>query len=242
MIEELLEIFLEGAQKPTGNGRLPSQMPGTQDSRQQSGATQNSSAMNSPWLDLLEDFMGGQQPQIEQPQSREPSRQPTNAVDGFGLDDLLEIFMGGGQKSNVGGNPMLAPFTEALSEKLGLSPQVASIIVSYAFSMFVSHLSSGGAATNSGAQSQPQRSQGGLDLDGLLDDDFMKAQDMGKKIAKRTGLDEQTAQESLREAVKILSGKQDVEETAKSKTARPQQAKVPQEQHSLQGLLDTWED
>jgi len=87
-----------------------------------------------------------------------------------------------------------------------------------------------------------EHSRGGLDLDDLLDGDFMKAQDMGKKIAKRTGLDEKTAQESLREAMKILSGNQDVEEPVKPSIDRLQKSKVPQEQGSLQGLLDTWED
>jgi len=241
VIEELLEIFLEGAQTPTGNSRLPSQTSGGQDYRQQPSSTQDSQAMGNPWLDLFEDFMGEQLPQ-----GREPSRQPANAVGGFGLDDLLEIFMGGGQKSNVGGNPMLAPFTETLAEKLGLSPQMASIIVSYAFSMFVSQLGSSGATSASGTQSQSQRSQkhskGGLDLDDLLDGDFIESQGMGKKIAKRTGLDEQTAQEGLREAIKILGGRQDIEEPTKPRVERPQQAKAPQEERSLQGLLDTWED
>lgn len=177
MIEELLEVLLEGTQ---GQG---------QPSRQQQ-------APPNPWMDLMEDILGGPQ----QGTSRSSTPQP--GATSLGIDDILGMVLGGDRQGAVGGNPLLAPFTNMLSERLGISPQMASVIVSAAFGLIMGQLQGGNGQGAVGAD--PRALANGLDLDDLLDGDFLKKNGVTEKVAKQTGMDAQEAEESLLKALELL--------------------------------------
>jgi hypothetical protein len=205
MLEDLFEAFVQGASqgdsKPT---------------------TQKGAAAASPWMDMLESFMGG----AAAPDSTGPSGGDLSSLGGIG--SLLEAFMGGGQQTSIGANPLLAPLTEQLAEKLGISPQMASIIMSFAFSLLVSRLQ------ESAQSGTIQKSKdGGFDLDDLLDDDYLDSQGITTQLADQTGLEEDEAKQSLKEAVTLLSGQ----------VSSAEQPAPPSSSGSeLESLLDSWED
>lgn len=231
MIEELLEVFLQGAQAQP------------QQSTQQG-------APASPWMDLIEDVLGGQQTGGQQAGGQQAGGQragPQAGVASLGMDDILGMVLGGGSKGAVGGNPLLAPFTNMLSEKLGISPQMASVIVSAAFGMLMGKMggSGGGAAS-------PKDMANGLNLDDLLDGDFLKKNGVTEKVAKQTGMDPQEAEDSLLKALEMLGlqkGKK-VQPTSQQKAA-PKAAKAKpktvakksstrKKSGDMQHLLDEW--
>ncbi|MEM7131472.1 MAG: hypothetical protein AAF702_34475 [Chloroflexota bacterium] len=184
MIEELLEALLEGSQP------------------QQQKTRQKQAPPSSPWMDLLEGVLGG---------SGQQSPAPREEVSSFGIGDILDLVLGGGQQSGgqqsrgrqspVGGNPLLAPFTAALAEKLGISPQMASVIVSAAFGLLMGKLSGKDGALSGGNSAVLSD---GLDLDDLLDGDFLEKNGVTEKVARQTGMDAEEAQQSLLEALELL--------------------------------------
>jgi len=205
MLEDLFEAFVQGAAegKPT-----PS--------------TKKGAAADNPWMDMLESFMGG----AAAPDSSSPSGGDLSSMGGIG--SLLESFLGGGQQTGIGANPLLAPLTEELAEKLGISPQMASIIMSFAFSLLVSRLQGGG-----GSGSSQKSEGGGFDLDDLLDDDYLDSQGITTQLADQTGLDEDEAKQSLKEAVTLLNGHVTSAEQAPQPTSSASE---------LESLLDSWDD
>jgi hypothetical protein len=140
--------------------------------------------------------------------------------------DILGAILGGGGASQIGGNPNLMPFTEALSEKLGISPQMASVLIGAAFSLLTGMLQKGGQE----GRGLPE----GADLDNLLDEQFLTSSGMATQVAQQTGLDEATAAHHLREAMVLLASPPSGAEAS----PRPQPANPSELDH----LLDNWED
>ncbi|MEM7535242.1 MAG: hypothetical protein AAF639_23905 [Chloroflexota bacterium] len=260
MIEELLEILLESNRQPTNqpfpspreSQGLPELVP--QDNSQNFPSGGNS----SPWGDLLEIFLegalGGNEsvpeqrqggwgnPQeIEQFPSQPMPRDEPSSGGGIlsgGLGMLLELFLGGGKRNNVGANPLLAPITNALAERLNISPQMASIIVSFAVSLIVERVRNGGGVSSDDAGNRTP--SGGLDLDDLLDSDFLMSQRVTEQLAEQTGLDEEEAAQSLREAMVLLNGGQ-LAEKEEPVTRRDAGSDENIDASELGHLLDTWE-
>jgi hypothetical protein len=118
------------------------------------------------------------------------------------------------------------PFTEALSEKLGISPQMASVLIGAAFSLLTSMM-------QKGAQGEGRLSPG-ADMDSLLDEEFLTSSGAVSQVARQTGLDEATAAHHLREAMAMLANPQPAAATSQHpKTAKPTE---------LDHLLDDWAD
>jgi hypothetical protein len=117
-----------------------------------------------------------------------------------GLGGLLEGVLGGASPGGMGGSSSLAPFTEALSEKLGISPQLASVLITFALGLLTSSL----RGSSRGGQASPES----LDLDQLLDDEALRASGLTQQLSAQTGLSEQEAMADLREAVYLLAGQQ----------------------------------
>ena len=116
---------------------------------------------------------------------------------GGGLPGILGALLGGGGAGQIGGTPNLMPFTQALSEKLGISPQLASALIGVAFTLLTGMLQK---------SSQPGRSgAAGMDLDTMLDEEFLASSGMAGQVAEQTGLDEETAAHHLREAMVMLT-------------------------------------
>ncbi len=147
------------------------------------------------------------------------------------MGGLLESLLGGmgGAAGAAGGNPMLAPFTEALAEKLGVSQQMASVIISAAFMLLMNTVQK---SKSRGAE-QPSQA----DLDEMMDADYLASSGMSARVAEQTGLDEEEATQSLQEALKMLSGEF---ETA-PEADEAQAPSAPAEPTELDSLLDSWE-
>lgn len=213
MLEELLEVLAAGSQQQQ------------QQQRQQA-------APQSPWMDLLEGVLGGGAQKQQQQQKKQSSG---------GIGDILEAVLGGGSRQGQGqvaSNPMLTPFVNALSEKMGISPQMAAVIVSAAFGMIVSKTMGGGkkAAPQAGATA-------GLDLDDLLDGDFMEKSGVAERVAKQTGMNKSDASDSLRKAMEMLGVLPKGQAAAPKRTPKRAPAKTTSRGKSgdLKGLLDTWQ-
>jgi hypothetical protein len=125
-----------------------------------------------------------------------------------GLGDLmgiLETFMGtqGGQVGSRQGDPimdLLQPFVNQLAKKMNLSPAVATIIVSFLVHKLLAH------------HPTSQRDSNTFDLDVLLgqmgsghvDPGLLRSSGMVRELSRKTGLDEQTTEESLQLALGLV--------------------------------------
>ncbi|MEM7345376.1 MAG: hypothetical protein AAF485_14140 [Chloroflexota bacterium] len=151
------------------------------------------------------------------------------------ITDLLGAVLGGQSGSAQAVNPLV----RMLAEKIGISPALAQIIVSYfTMKMLSGKMPAGGALESAGSifgTESPQSN--GLDLDHLLDgvgdeealNARLRASGMPRELAQQAGIDEATATRSLNELVNLVSGR--------ASTPKP----VTTQGRGLQGLLDTWE-
>jgi hypothetical protein len=154
----------------------------------------------------------------------------------FNIADLLNGVLGGAQgargQSQI--NPMLAPIVNTLAEKLGISPIIAQLIVTFATSALLSR----------GKKEQGGRiaggSQQGFDLDDLLEGDFAYSSGLAQQLAQQSGLGEDEAAYGLQEAMMMLSGHPSFIQTSKQTSSRAH-LNAQQSPNKLDSLLDTWE-
>ncbi|MCP5097137.1 MAG: hypothetical protein GY943_16430 [Chloroflexi bacterium] len=204
MMEDLMKILLEGAQ--------------TQKQQQPQAKEPNI------LTDILEGVLKGGQ---AAPQRGQQQQQP----DMFNMADLLNVVLGGGKGGAQGQvNPLLAPIVNTLAEKLGISPAIAQIIVTFATSALLSRgKDNKGGGLVGGAQQ-------GFDLDDLLEGDFAYSSGLAQQLSQQSGLDEDEAAYGLQEAMMMLSGHPSFSQSSAS--ARPKAQPSP---NKLDSLLDTWE-
>jgi len=130
-----------------------------------------------------------------------------------GMGDLLGMVLGSGNQAGgmaailgavMGANNTADnPFVEALVQKLGLSPAVAQVIVSF-FMTKVMTLMSGSQAQSSG-----------FSLDKLLNimgndkavESHLQSSGMSDELAQHAGIDSATAMSSLQELVKVAAAR-----------------------------------
>lgn len=125
--------------------------------------------------------------------------------DGFGLDDVLGMVMGGGSGSVTGNNVITNMVANMLSEKFGISPQIATMIVSFIASQLLA-----GKAT----KAQTGQATAGLDLDHLLDQvgrggiqkEYLQNSGAVEKLASQTGLDSGMATDTMQDALGMILG------------------------------------
>jgi hypothetical protein len=165
---------------------------------------------------LLEGMLGGAAGAQATPGGQMPQ--------GGGLMDILGAVLGGGGASQLGGDPNLMPFTEALSEKLGISPQMASVLIGAAMTLLM------GMLQESAQEGKGMPDAG--DLDHLLDEDFISSSGAVAQVAEQTGLDEETAAHHLREAMVMITNQPAPEAAPRRPASGPTE---------LDGLLDSWE-
>jgi len=116
-----------------------------------------------------------------------------------GMSGLLGGLLGGG--SGQSGNPLVEPIANILAEKLGLSPSVASTLVSAAIPLLMGALTKG--ARQQGGSRSGQVDLAEMDLAGLVDEE-MQEQDTVRQVATETGLSEEETDQALREALQML--------------------------------------
>ena len=144
-----------------------------------------------------------------------------------------------GGASSLGTNSFLAPLINELAERLGLPPAIANAVVSFVLSKLLSG-SLGGAGSAGPSRTAPSQPQG-LDLDHLLETvgtggqfepSYLRSTGMVDELAQQTGIDQNTAIESLQEVLGLLGG-----QLAAGRAPR-RKAKTSDLDH----LLDEWVD
>jgi hypothetical protein len=152
-----------------------------------------------------------------------------------GLGGLLGGLLGGGSKGGAGEmNPLMAPLANMLADKLGLSPQMAQMVMGFVLGKMNDAPNPNQAGTRGAA---PQ--SGGLNLDNLLeqmnqggvDKNFVQSQGLDKELAEQTGMDREQAAQSLEQVLNIFGG-----QIAKKAGAAPAQPKAS----GMEDLLDQW--
>lgn len=210
MMDDLLKALLEGAQtqKPAPHSAKP----------------------NMQGMDMLTDILQGA---LGGAATQQPQQMPQQQPSALNIADLIGMVLGGGQSASpnqLGMNPLVAPIANMLAKKLGISPQIAQMVVSFAMAALLSKGKQKGLPGSSGATQQ------GFDLDDLLDGDFAYESGMASRLSQESGMSEDEAAYSLQEAMMMLSGHPAFKQAAK--TNRP---KVQPSPNKLDNLLNTWE-
>lgn len=173
-------------------------------------------------MDLLGGLSGGGGQQAGSPQAA------------GGMGGLLAALLGGGTGAGFGS--LLDPVADALADKMGIPRDRARAVVAFALSKLIPALLGGSAASPSGGRSQ--------DMDALvaqmnsergIDASYLRTSGMAEELAEQTGLDSETAEQSLEEAFSLLG--QQLGEAAgesQSQQSRPQLS-------GLDALLDNWD-
>lgn len=161
------------------------------DSRQQSGT----SAQNAdPMADLIGSLLGGQ--------AQTQSHAPVNPNSGSGPDlsgmmGLLETFMGGQNSTNSANNhpvmALLSPFIPSLAKKANISPEIATIVVSFVVHKLLAHHPTSGRDSNSFNFEDML----GQMNSGQVDSNLLRQSGMVNELSKRTGLDETATTQAL---------------------------------------------
>jgi len=184
------------------------------DSRQQTNPRQGAA---DPMTDLIGNLLGGTAPTQGMrlqgggshapipPQGWTPQgggSQPAGLSDMMGM---LETIMGNqsGQAGMPQGDPvmvLLQPFVNQLAKKMNLSPAIATIIVSFLVHKLLAHYPTS------------QRDSNTFNLDELLgqmssgnvNPGLLRSSGMVRELSRKTGLDEQTTEESLQLALGLV--------------------------------------
>ncbi len=184
MLDDILQMLMQAQQDQSNSDQSAQQAPDA----------------DNPLGDMLGGLLGSMAGQAD------ASDLPQASNAGGGMDmgmlgGLLGMVTGGATSESsgvTGGNPMLAPITEAVSEKLGISPQMAGVVVSAGFALLMSKMQQSGQANRSGSVQD-------LDLDELTDAQYLQDSGMATRVAEQTGVDEDTAVDYLQQATKMMT-------------------------------------
>lgn len=207
-MEELMKIMLENAQQ---QGRQPKRQ----------------TSQSDILMEILQGAMSGRQPT--------QARKTPQSQNMLNIADILGAVLGGGQQaspSQAQMNPMVASIANALAQKLGISPSVAQVIISFAMAALLKR----GQPAPAGSAKRSRQAEQTYDLDDLLEGDFAWESGMAQQISAKTGLSEDEAAYNLQEAMMMLSGNPMF--ARQSKKRRPKTASSP---NQLDHLLDSWE-
>lgn len=182
------------------------------DSRQQGGT----SAQNAdPMADLIGNLLGGQT----------QSQAPVNAGAGSGPDlsgmmGLLETLMGGQNSTSSAGNDpimgLLSPFIPSLAKKANISPEIATIVISFVVHKLLAHHPTSGRDSNAFNFEDML----GQMSSGKVDPNLLRQSGMVNELSKRTGLDEAATTQALQLAFATV-GKTVSGMTAKGSSPKP---------------------
>ena len=155
-------------------------------SRQQGGAS-SSSGNQDPMGALVGSLLGGSQPQAGGNQA------PASGLSG--MMGLLETVMGGAGSTGANDPIMsiLQPYVAPLARKANISPEIATIVISFVVhNLLAHHPTSGRDSTAFNFEDMFQQM-----ASGNIDQNLLQSSGMVTELAKRTGLDEATAAKSL---------------------------------------------
>lgn len=225
MIEELMKAVLEGAQQQQQGSRRQTQQ--------------------APSGDILGEILKGVLGGAGQQQAQRAPTQPQ--MDNLGgIADILGGVLGGGTRGASTGNPIADMAANALAKRLGISPQIAAMVVSFAMAALLGKQQQQQATPGRRAPSRPSNNTArggtfdGLDLDDLLDGDFAYESGLAAQLAGKTGQSEDEAAYQLQEAVSILTGVGQRKPKKASTKPKPALRQAPKS-GGLDSLLDKWE-
>ena len=164
---------------------------------QNSGGQQSGADLIGGIASLLGSAMGGAQQQTQSAGGQQSSG---------GLSDmmgLLEGVMGGGQTGSTTNDPIMAllsPYIAPLAKKANISPQIATIVISFVVHQLLAHHPTSGRDSTSFNLDDMLQQMGS----GKVDPGLLQNSGMVKQIAAKTGLDEATAQKSLEVAFSLV--------------------------------------
>lgn len=156
------------------------------------------------------------------------------------LPDILATILNGGSLDSI-----ITPLIGGLVERMGLPPQIAQAIVSIVLNQLMSGMQ-GGATSLSTSQSSAQPGQG-LNLDSLLermtsgqgvDQAYLHSTGVPQQIAEQTGLDPNTAAESVQHILGMLGAT--TSQVADSNSQEPPNQAQPDQDKGLDNLLKKW--
>ncbi len=160
--------------------------------------SQSQSQANNPMVDLIGGLLGGQPQQS-------PIAPASGTTDLSGMMGLLEMFMGGQGSSTAGAanDPimsMLTPFIAPLAKKVNISPQIATIVITFVVHKLLAHHPTSGRDSNT------------FDLDNMLgqmstgkvDPNLLRQSGMVNELSRKTGLDDATTEQALQTAFSMV--------------------------------------
>lgn len=201
-MEDILKALVESRQQGQ-QSNTPQQasdpMAGLIGSLLGGGQAQSQSQANDPMASLIGGLLGGQSQQ--QPQAAPAS----GTTDLSGMMGLLEMFMGGQGSTTAGAasDPimsMLTPFIAPLAKKVNISPQIATIVITFVVHKLLAHHPTSGRDSNT------------FNLDDMLgqmstgkvDPNLLRQSGMVNELSKKTGLDDATTEQALQTAFSMV--------------------------------------
>ncbi len=152
--------------------------------------------------DVMGALLGGGM-QSPAPYTGTPAGAPQGGV---GVGDILGAVMGGGSPG-IGASPLLAPVSNLLAEKVGLPPVIAQAVVAFVLAKLMSGSGGGRPAGRTGlveegpgVQDLLQHTSSGR----RLDTSTLAATGLPEELAQHTGMDVNTATQSLQHALELL--------------------------------------
>ncbi|MCJ7434240.1 MAG: hypothetical protein MUO77_12205 [Anaerolineales bacterium] len=178
-------------------------------SRQQGGSSNSSDNNQDPLGSLVGSLLGGSQSSQGTSgnlmgslvgsllgggqQQTGGNQQPAGGLSG--MMGLLETVMGGSGSSGVNDPIMglLQPFIAPLAKKANISPEIATVVVSFVVHKLLAHHPTSGRDSTSFNFEDMFQQMG----TGKIDQNMLQSSGMVKELAAKTGLDEATAAKSL---------------------------------------------
>ncbi len=114
--------------------------------------------------------------------------------------------MGGGG----GGGGMSLPFAAPLAEKLGISEQMANMLIMGAI----------GLLTSSAAKNRSAGRSGSVDINALADPDFIRSSGVSSRLSDQMGVSEDEAIMGLQQTLGLMAAGQQPKPAAKKKTVK----------------------
>ncbi len=116
---------------------------------------------------------------------------------GGGMGGLLGGLLGGGggQNSFAGGGGPSMPFAGTLAEKLGISEQMANMLIMGAIGLLTSSMAKNRSANRSGE----------IDFDSLTDPDFIRSSGVSSRLADQMGISEDEAIHGLQQTMGLMA-------------------------------------
>jgi hypothetical protein len=171
-------------------------------------------------MDLLGGLMGGQ---------------AAGGQQAGGMAGLLGGLLGGGSAPGGMLGGLLDPIADILSEKTGLPRETARAVVAFAISKLLPALLGDRASAEQDARSQDLWAH--MEGEQGIDTNYLRSSGMADELAEQTGLDPETAEQSLEEVFSLLGQQMgDVQAPTPS-----DEGPVRPQLDGLDGLLDNWE-